>query len=312
MALESSTPATEDTSLASPSPHPSKPEAVARPSPSESAPPAICYRLRFRKAGDLRLVSHHDLMHVFERLFRRAGIPILYSKGFNPHPRVRFAQSLALGIVGENEVLEIDVREPMDPGELRDRMNRFLPSGIEIRSAREIPTRNSAQVRRAFFRLEALKEFDSRAVSSHETVDSSAGGDLESRVAAFLAAPSCVIVRERPNRRRFDLRPYVQDLRVVEDRLEMALWVTPHGSARPDEIVNVLGISDRLDAGAVLVRTDLELYDEAVDATPPSIPTMLHPAKEDDNTEFSNASNTERQVAHQPTSLVSNPMSFDT
>src|SRR5580700_3488370 len=54
-------------------------------------------RIRFRKGGDLRLVSHHDLMHVFERMFRRATLPFHSTEGFNPKPRMAFALSLALG-----------------------------------------------------------------------------------------------------------------------------------------------------------------------------------------------------------------------
>jgi hypothetical protein len=86
---------------------------------ASTAPPAVAspptrskYRVRFRKAGDLRLVSHHDLMHCFERMFRRAKLPVPSTQGFNPRPRLWFAQSLALGVIGLNEVLELELNEP--------------------------------------------------------------------------------------------------------------------------------------------------------------------------------------------------------
>ncbi len=63
-------------------------------------------RIRFRKTGDLRLISHRDLARAFERLFRRADLPLAMSQGFHPHARINFPSALALGIQGEDEVVE--------------------------------------------------------------------------------------------------------------------------------------------------------------------------------------------------------------
>ena len=68
-------------------------------------------RLRFRKDGDLRLISHHDLLRTFERMLRRAAIPFHSTQGFNPKPRLVFALSLALGIIGHEEVVELELDE---------------------------------------------------------------------------------------------------------------------------------------------------------------------------------------------------------
>src|SRR5438270_12384126 len=92
------------------------------------------YRLRFRKGGDLRLVSHHDLMHVFERMLRRAELPVAHTQGFHPQPRMVFALSLALGIGGANEVLELELTESLDPGQLCSRLAAQAAPGLEIRS----------------------------------------------------------------------------------------------------------------------------------------------------------------------------------
>src|SRR5208337_354493 len=96
------------------SPHPGGERNPMVPEPSAASPPTPAapepepvrekVRIRFRKGGDLRLVSHHDLMHVFERMFRRAALPFHPTEGFNPKPRMAFALSLALGIVGCEEV----------------------------------------------------------------------------------------------------------------------------------------------------------------------------------------------------------------
>ena len=68
----------------------------------------------------------------------------------------------------------------------------------------------------------------------------------------------------RPSPRRINLRPYVEDLRILPDSLEMDLLVTPGGTARPDELLRLLGLGDLLASGAVLERTKLELQDEKV------------------------------------------------
>src|SRR5438270_12161834 len=92
------------------------------------------YRLRFRKGGDLRLVSHHDLMHVFERMLRRAALPVAHTQGFHPQPRMVFALSLALGIAGANEVLELEFTEALAAEEVHVRLASQAPPGLEIRS----------------------------------------------------------------------------------------------------------------------------------------------------------------------------------
>src|SRR5579863_6449798 len=117
---------------------------VAEPPRSSNSPrpeagvqtPALChkYRLRFRKVDSLRLVSHHDLMHVFERMLRRAGLPLCTTQGFHPQPRMIFAQSLALGVAGNNEVLELELKESFPPAEVHDRLARQAPPGIDILS----------------------------------------------------------------------------------------------------------------------------------------------------------------------------------
>src|SRR5205807_571015 len=101
--------------------------ATATPAPS---PPALTkVRLRFRKDGDLRLVSHHDLMKVFERMFRRAGLPVAQTKGFHPTPRMVFASSLALGIVGCEEVLELVLDAVISPEDVLQALARQTPPG---------------------------------------------------------------------------------------------------------------------------------------------------------------------------------------
>src|SRR5947209_12570650 len=104
-------------------------------------------RLRFRKGGPLRLLSHHDLLRAFERMLRRADLPFRRSQGFNPRPRLIFALSLPLGVVGREEVVELELRVGLSVDEVRERLAAQAPPGLEIRGARRIPLKAGAQVR---------------------------------------------------------------------------------------------------------------------------------------------------------------------
>lgn len=210
-------------------------------------------RIRFRKAGDLRLVSHHDLMRCFERMLRRAAVPFHSTEGFNPKPRMIFALSLGLGIVGCEEVVELELDAQLPTEEVRDRLAREAPDGLEILGVKRIDPKVTAHVRRACYRLPMPP--------GHAT-------ELPTRIAALLATPECWIERTRPHRRRINLRPYLRDIRLESDGLVLDLWITPTGAARPDEIVQLLGLSDLLAAGGVFERTVLELDDETESEEP--------------------------------------------
>ena len=89
-------------------------------------------RIRFRKDGDLRFVSHHDLMRAFERMLRRASLPFRSTEGFHPQPRLIFALSLPLGVSGLAEVLEIEWTESIEPDAALSRLERTIASGNRL------------------------------------------------------------------------------------------------------------------------------------------------------------------------------------
>src|SRR5438552_15734366 len=96
------------------------------------------FRIRFRKCRDLRLVSHHDLLRSFERMLRRAALPFHSTSGFNPKPRLVFALSLPLGVVGCEEVVELELDAELLPEELHQRLAQQAPAGLDILSVRRI------------------------------------------------------------------------------------------------------------------------------------------------------------------------------
>jgi radical SAM-linked protein len=259
-------------------------------------PPRSKYRVRFKKAGDLRLVSHHDLMHCLERMFRRADLPVPATQGFNPRPRLWFAQSLALGAIGHNEVLELELNQPLPPDDLHRRLTAQCPPSLTILTVQSIDLRASAHVRRAYFRL-ALTE---------------PALDLPERCAVFLNEEHHWVERTRPQRRRLDIRPFVRTLVGRDNVLEMALWVTPYGAVRPDEIVQALGLPGIVESGAVLERTDLELADEARDDEPLPAGLPMQPSTKESMPKETGDRTEDRTQATAPTPIIAGPMSFDT
>ena len=202
-------------------------------------------RIRFRKAGDLRLVSHLDLMRAVERLLRRASVPFRSTAGFHPAPRVVFAQSLPLGVVGHAEVVEIEFIEPVEPDDLLARLRAHAPPGVEFLTAARIPVAAVARPRRAVYRLAA-------------------------------GATEIWADRERPTPRQINIRPYVDSLAADGDAVVASVWLTQAGSARANEIGRALGLPD----DGAIERTELEVLDEVTPeeaARTPTIPPQTRP-----------------------------------
>src|SRR3954463_9512313 len=92
-------------------------------SPTAAPTAATRIRLRFAKQGDLRLVSHHDLMRCLERMVRRARLPVAHSQGFNPRPKIVFTLAWGVGMEGRREVVNLALTEPMDAAEVHRRLS---------------------------------------------------------------------------------------------------------------------------------------------------------------------------------------------
>ncbi len=96
------------------------------------------YALKFAKTGYMRYISHLDLLRLFKRMFRTGGIEIKYSQGFNPHPKLTFAQPLSLGYSGTGELLDFETVRPYDPDEILNILAGQAPEGIDMIACRKI------------------------------------------------------------------------------------------------------------------------------------------------------------------------------
>ncbi|MBX9578990.1 MAG: TIGR03936 family radical SAM-associated protein [Gemmataceae bacterium] len=205
------------------------------------------FRLRFAKAGTLRLLSHHDLMRTLERVLRRADLPFKSTAGFSPGPRLVFALSLPLGVDGLDEVVELELTRPMDAAEVLGRLNAQAPAGLTFTRVAAVPMKATAVPRRVEYRL---------------PVPADRVPALADRAAELMAAGKVWVERTRPTPKRLNIRPYLRAISVRDDSLLLDLWVTQTGTARADELLRLLGVEDLVDAGAVLPRTVVEIRDE--------------------------------------------------
>jgi radical SAM-linked protein len=211
------------------------------------------FRFRFAKAGDLRLLSHLDLTRCLERMLRRAAVPFRSTAGFHPTPRMIFALSMPLGVEGRNEVLELEVTEPLDAEDVRARLNAQAPRGLTFTAAKVVPMKATAVPRRAVYTLPLPPE---RVAPARAAADRLMGSD------------KVWVDRYKPRPRRLNVRPYLRGVTVgespgtAEPEVRLDLWVTQTGTARLDELLKRLGLFDLLDAGRVAARSELQVRDE--------------------------------------------------
>lgn len=97
------------------------------------------YVIKFTKQGYIRYTSHLDMLRLFKRTFKKCGIDMAYSKGFNPHPKMGFAQPLSLGYTSSCEYLELETKEHYEPKEIMERIVKYMPEGVELLSCTVFP-----------------------------------------------------------------------------------------------------------------------------------------------------------------------------
>ncbi|MFF4485139.1 TIGR03936 family radical SAM-associated protein [Streptomyces sp. NPDC001544] len=197
-------------------------------------------RLRYTKRGRLRFTSHRDFQRAFERALRRAEVPMAYSAGFTPHPKVSYANAAPTGTGSEAEYLEIALAAPRDPQMLRDLLDESLPPGLDIVDAVEARTSGLA---------------DRLTASVWELrLDGVDPAEAERAVAAFNEAGTVEVQRTTKNGvRTFDARSAVVSLERVTTQSQQAdrpgdqpcailrlvvRHVTP--AVRPDDVLSGL------------------------------------------------------------------------
>jgi len=188
------------------------------------------YRIRFSKLGKIRFTSHRDVARVWERALRRAALPVAYTEGFSPHPKLSFGLALSTGHESLGEYLDVDMAEPVDVESIPARLDPCLPIGLDVQAAAEIvPGTPSLQqvVTSCTWRIEVV---------------GFGPAELRKRVEGCLGADSLVVTRQRKGHMvTDDLRPAILSLEMMDVGPELLaeLATQPRG-VRPSELVAVL------------------------------------------------------------------------
>jgi radical SAM-linked protein len=201
-----------------------------RDQPQQQAPPVQRLRVRYAKRGRLRFTSHRDFSRAFERAVVRARVPMAYSSGFNPHPRISYAGASPTGAASEAEYLELGLAHVVEPEDVRAALDEALPPGLDV-----------------------LEVVESRGGSLTELLEASVWRtrvpDLPPETAAtvvtaFLAADEVLVERmTKKGLRSFDCRAAVVSLSAgtasEDERCAILDVVLRHGtpSVRPDDVL---------------------------------------------------------------------------
>ena len=188
--------------------------------PHQQAPVVQRLRFKYAKRGRLRFTSHRDFSRAFERALRRAGVPIAFSSGFSPHPRVSYANATPTGVSSEAEYLEIALNEVGNPEEIRANLDAALPIGLDLIEVVEAKSPDFAQ------RLEASLWQLVLVGIDHDSA--------EAAILALLAESEVIVERQtKDGIRRFDARGAISGLWISENDAENA----PIAGDRPRSVI---------------------------------------------------------------------------
>lgn len=204
---------------------------------SHESPMQQRLRFIFGKSGTLKYTSSLDVAKIWERVLRRADLPILYTQGFNTRPRIQLAMPLPLGITSECEILDVALREPIDLDEeqLKKQLLSVSPKGLDIHQIEEIDIRAST--------MQSLILSAEYRIRFEDGIDRES---LQENIDHILGQDKIIIEKIRKRKRSvMDLRPLIIDLRINETNDLIAhLSVGDRGNMRPDQLLEQMGFGD--------------------------------------------------------------------
>ncbi|MBI2843620.1 MAG: TIGR03960 family B12-binding radical SAM protein [Armatimonadetes bacterium] len=207
-------------------------EEARKTAPVEDSPhpvERVWYRLRYAKDRSLRWLSHMDVVRTFERAVRRSRLPVAYSEGFNPRPRMSFYSQLSVGTTGEAEPMTIELNSRVDTDELVRALNSALPDGLVIRAAEEVDGRRSPDIRGSEYLIGVCGTSES---------------DLHTAARELLSKATVVVERKKENgSKSIDIRPGIESVETLfraDQEDEAPLIRARLANVRPSELVDAL------------------------------------------------------------------------
>lgn len=209
-------------------------------------------RIKFSKTGAMKFIGHLDVMRFFQKLIRRADIPIAYSQGLSPHQVMSFALPLGIGLESDAEYADIELTEPVPSQTAIEKMNAASVEGIKILSFKELPEKAGnamASVAAADYQIMFRKGF-------------APDFDLQEAFTAFFSKPEILINKKtKKSEREIDLKPYIYRHEVTKDMITLCLSCGSVTNIKPELVMEALFTQQEkeFDEFGLLIKR-LELY----------------------------------------------------
>ena len=221
-------------------------------------------RARISKEGDLKFISHLDMMKVVTRALRRAELPISYSQGYNPRPQISLGPPLPVGLSSQAEYIDFELEEEMSADSFLERLKWELPSGMDLKEAWEIEKGKSlmAILDTACYHLPFYLEEEKPSVE-----------EWKEKFDDLLSAPEIIVERKRKKKKkRVNLKPLIREWSIKECNqdhilLEFFVRTGSRGNVRPEELGEIVCRSlEKLKPPSMVEVVRIGLYRE-VDGT---------------------------------------------
>lgn len=192
-------------------------------------------RITFSKTGALRFIGHLDLHALWERATRRAALPLAYTQGFHPQPKIYLASALPLGFSSRCEVVDLRFTQDVDIENMPGILQAVMPTGIRILKAEAVDEQAPALQTQVI-----AAEYEVTITALPEPSDLP-GKSLMQRSEELLEEST--LPRERRGK-AYDLRPLIEKLAILSDnKIFMRLTARQAATGRPEEVLDVLGIA---------------------------------------------------------------------
>ena len=186
-------------------------------------------RIKFRKYGVLRFIGHLDVMRFFQKLMRRADIPIAFTGGYSPHMIMSFASPLGIGLTSDGEYLDIELTAPVDSREAVKRMNEECVEGIEIISIRQISDEKKMTGMTILAATDYLISVKKGALPEN----------WKEAFADFMAQREiCVIKQTKRSEREEDIRPLIFRWEIQGEYIWLQLAAGSRNNLKPDLVMD--------------------------------------------------------------------------
>lgn len=213
-------------------------------------------RIKFAKGEELRFLSHLDLMRTVQRIFRRARLPLAYSQGFNPHPKIAYSPALPVGVTSDTEYLDVELAEKLQLREIKKKLVEQSPPGLEIKELVEIKPEA-----RALNVVINRAEYEVRG-------DINISRDQCAACLEKLLAKREILVKKTTKKgmKEKNIRPGIFNLECAEDQsgpyLKMLVLAGSLGNVRPEQVLEAIDkeCALRVDTPRIK-RTGLYIFD---------------------------------------------------